>query len=53
MLPTQPAQNARPVNLKHAVAEEEEAPSLLPGAAPVLREEFNLVRKWRISSDLK
>ena len=28
-------------------------PSLLSGAAPVLREEFNLERKWRISSDLK
>lgn len=28
-------------------------PSLLSGAAPILREEFNLERKWRISSDLK
>lgn len=34
-------------------AEEEGAPSLLPGAATILREEFNLERKWRISSDLK
>lgn len=28
-------------------------PSLLSRAAPILREEFNLERKWRISSDLK
>lgn len=28
-------------------------PSLLSGAAPILWEEFNLERKWRISSDLK
>ena len=28
-------------------------PSLLSGAAPILREEFNLERTWRISSDLK
>lgn len=35
------------------LAEEEGVPSLLSRAAPILREEFNLERKWRISSDLK
>lgn len=34
-------------------AEEEGVPSLLSRVAPILREEFNLERKWRISSDPK
>lgn len=35
------------------LAEEEGVPSLLSGAGPILWEEFNLERKWRISSDLR
>lgn len=35
------------------LAEEEGVPSLLSGASPILWEEFNLERKWKISSDLK